>query len=489
MTSISQRIPTSRRRILAGLTVPIAAVALAACGTSSARQSGTAPAPGTVSSSAGSSPARGATSAGSTAAVSAVSNATQAPKSGQVAVQFMSWGDETRQKVRSALTAKFNAAHPGIVASWTVIPSSNYSTKLLTMIAGNVAPDIYMLAPTDLIEYAIKGIALDLSPLIARDHYDTSDYPPKSLQQLQFENKQYAFPQDFPTRGIFYNKTLFQQAGVPLPPGNYTDPSWTWQRFLDAAQKLTKPGANGGPGTFGYSTGYVERQWAPWVYTNGGEWLNADLTVCTMTDAACVDGLQFLQDLSYKYKVATGPDVQQEEGYLPMFASGKVAMIEAIPGNIDQVQQQVKGFDWDCTHIPKGAGGYACTGGGSAYAAYARTAHPDQTWQFFQFSESPQAQKAHVDVGATFPSRYSVYAYYYKQNAGKPPAHLKMFVDAQSALRLDPQTDNWAQIDTAITKEMDLLSTNKNSAKEVAQKIKAAVDPLLKAATARKPRS
>ena len=171
-----------------------------------------------------------------------------------------------------------------------------------------------------------------------------------------------------------------------------------------------------------------------------------------------------------------------------MFSTGRLGMIEAIPGNIDTVQQEAKNLNWDCTHIPRGKGKYACTGGGSCYAIYTRTPHPAEAWEFFKFSESPQAQIAHVKVGATFPSRYSVYKVYLQVNQGKPPDHLKMFIDAQPFLRLDPQTDNFNQINDAIQKQIDLLTIGKEPASKVAQLIKASVDPLLQAAKYRKQR-
>ncbi|HVB97700.1 MAG TPA: sugar ABC transporter substrate-binding protein [Chloroflexota bacterium] len=485
MSSISQPL-ISRRRVLAGLaTLPIGAIVVACSGGSSSPAAPTQaaqPAPTSA-------PAAQATAA-SSAAPAAAPAATVQPASGaKVKVVFLSWGDAVRQKVRTDLTNQFNAKHPNIQADWQVIPAgTTFQAKLLTEIAGNIAPDIFMHAPTDLIHYATENIAFNTSTMIATDKYDLSDYPPKALEQLQFESKQYAFPQDFPTRGMFFNRTLFTQAGITEPPGDYKDETWTWERFIEASTKLTKS-SNGRTSQFGYSTGYVMRQWAPWIYTNGGEWLNADLTKCTITDAPCVEALQFLQDLTYKYKVATNPGDLQEQNGMSMFSTGRVGMIEAIPGQIDSVEKEIKGFDWDCTHFPKGKGSYACTGGGSCYAMYAKTPHPDETWQFFTFADSPEAQLAHVKVGATFPSRYSVYKAYLALYKGKPPAHLQMFIDAQPFLRLDPQTDNWNEIDVAIQKQMDLLTNGKQTGKQVAQLIKDAVDPLLAKAKYRKPRA
>ncbi|HLH72603.1 MAG TPA: extracellular solute-binding protein [Chloroflexota bacterium] len=488
----------SRRRVLAGLVTLPLGVSLVACSGGTNAPSAPTNAPPVAPTSAASvtqptsvpsvPPTTAPAAQPTTMAAQTPAAAAQPQAGGKVKVVFLSWGDAVRQKVRAGLTKEFNDQHPNIQADWQVIPSDNFQAKLLTMIAGNVAPDIFMHSPPDLIRYATENISFNVSPLMATDKFDTSDYPPKALQQLQFEGKQYAFPQDFPTRGMFFDRTLFKQAGLTEPPGNYTDESWTWDRYLEAATKLTKS-SNGRTSQFGYSTGYTMRQWTPWIYTNGGEWLNEDLTKCTITDAPCVEALQFLQDLTYKYKVATRPGDLQEQNGLSMFSTGRLGMIEAIPGNIDTVEQQIKGFDWDCTHFPKGKGNYACTGGGSCYAMYAKTPHPEATWQFFTFADGPEAQLAHVKSGATFPSRYSVYKQYLELYKGKAPLHLQMFIDGQPYLRLDPQTDNWNEIDTAIQKQMDLLANGTKTGKEVAQMVKDTVDPLLAKAKYRKPRA
>src|SRR6266511_2698563 len=40
---------------------------------------------------------------------------------------------------------------------------------------------------------------------------------------------------------VFYNKKLFDQAGVQYPPASYDDQSWTWDKWLETARAVTKP--------------------------------------------------------------------------------------------------------------------------------------------------------------------------------------------------------------------------------------------------------
>jgi multiple sugar transport system substrate-binding protein len=80
----------------------------------------------------------------------------------------------------------------------------------------------------------------DLTPLIERDKWDTSDFIPEVFAIYNVEGKQYGIP--FLTTGsyVYYNMKLFDEAGVPYPPSDWNDKSWTWDAFLETAKKLTK---------------------------------------------------------------------------------------------------------------------------------------------------------------------------------------------------------------------------------------------------------
>jgi hypothetical protein len=71
---------------------------------------------------------------------------------------------------------------------------------------------------------------------------------------------------------------------------------------------------------------------------------------------------------------------------------------------------------------------------------------------------------------------------------GRPPEHFKMFVEGQKYVRLDPQTSNWQDIQTAVDRELVPLWDGQRTAREAAAAVKRVVDPLLQQATARKPR-
>jgi hypothetical protein len=70
--------------------------------------------------------------------------------------------------------------------------------------------------------------------------------------------------------------------------------------------------------------------------------------------------------------------------------------------------------------------------------------------------------------------------------SGLPPKNIRAFVDGLNALRVDPQTTNWAELSAATVREIAPLWSGEKSARDVAFAIKRAVDPLLAQAEAKR---
>ena len=217
----------------------------------------------------------------------------------------------------------FEAKYPGIKV---VLGNTASRDKLQTMAASGTLPDVFIFNSAFFLQYARRSFLLDLTPLVRRDKYDLSDFVDKSLAYYNWQNKQWGVPVDFPARGLMVNAAPFDERSVPAPPANWTDQTWTWDRFLDAAQKLTRD--RNGVTNFGFASATSFRTWTCWLYSNGGEFLNKDATECVLAEAAGVETLQFLQDLRNRYKVWV-PMAEQQQG--ATFELGRIAMTEAGP--------------------------------------------------------------------------------------------------------------------------------------------------------------
>ena len=213
------------------------------------------------------------------------------------------------------IARRFEETHPGIAVDVQLIPWNQYWTKLEASAMSDTMPDVFWMHSQSFLRYASNGMLLDLTDL---EGFDTSAYPEDLVQFYTYEGKRYAIPKDFDTIGLWYNKRLFDEKGIPYP-----DETWDWQKLVTVAQQLTDPAR----GIYGFLAPLDQQSfYYDLVYQNGGEILNADKTACGYRDPITQEAIQFAVDMSQKYHVS--PTIQQfadmsREQY---FQSGKAAM-------------------------------------------------------------------------------------------------------------------------------------------------------------------
>jgi multiple sugar transport system substrate-binding protein len=401
-----------------------------------------------------------------------------------VTLRLLQFGTAPEQVTKAEVLRQFEARYPGLKAELDNAPGgAPYADKLAAATAGGAPPDVFWFDPALFLEYARKGFLLDLAPLVKRDKLDLADFQERSLTQYEWQGKRFGMPKDFPARGMYFNQELFAQAGVASPPGTYADAGWTWDRFLDAAQQLTRE--RNGVATFGWSMGTAFREWMVWVYANGGELVNKDATECTLHEPPAVEALQLLQDLRTRFRYSpTAAEAQAGAD----FARGRVATIESGPFNIGNLRRDARDFVWDAAPMPRGrTGRYASTGGGSGQGLAPGGANREEAWTLLAYLMSPEALlveivKDHLNM----PARKSLANSKAYLDSGLPPKHIKAFVEGLAVLRLDPQTTNWGDISAALAKEIAPLWTGERAPRDVAVAVKRAVDPLLQQAEAKR---
>ncbi|MCL4509085.1 MAG: sugar ABC transporter substrate-binding protein [Chloroflexi bacterium] len=457
------------RRSLLSLTVSatLGAVTLAACGrapsqtvtTSTSAPSGTALA--TAQRSVG------------TAAPTAV-----APNGQQVHLIATNWSNVAVAALYNKLVKQFEQAHPAIKVSYSPT-TGNYWTKLLTQAAGSDAPDVFWMNAQNLGAWAARKQLLNLSSLAAKDKYDFSDFWKAGLAAYTLNGDLLSMPSQVDNRGLFFNKTLFTRAGTPPPPVTYHDTQWNWQAFLTACQHLTKSSAGGQPGQYGclVPNGFIN--YAPWVWANGGHFMNPERTACTMTSPETVAAFQFLQDLIHKYRAAPGPDVLTTESAATLFSTGKIGMTTDTISMITYYRKNAAHFTWDTGALPAGKAGFANQSSGPAWSVEQQSKHADEAWLLSSFLVSPAAELMLAQGGALLPSRISIAKQVWEHPAGTP-AHGSIFLDGMSYVHPNPFVWNWSQIETMLIKQLSYLWDGSKTAFDVMQAIKPQMDQLLR---------
>ncbi|HET7771905.1 MAG TPA: extracellular solute-binding protein, partial [Chloroflexota bacterium] len=146
-----------------------------------------------------------------------------------VTVSFFHGGQQAEQDARIELLKAFNAKYPQIKTEHLYTPQET-GAKLDSLLSAGTPPDIFYIANgADVTTRAARGSLQELGPLARRDKLDTSDFFESAVALYQFCGKQYAYPLDFPNQELYYNVELFEQAGVRVPPGGWTDTTWNYE--------------------------------------------------------------------------------------------------------------------------------------------------------------------------------------------------------------------------------------------------------------------
>lgn len=173
----------------------------------------------------------------------------------------------------------------------------------------------------------------DLTSYITADKWDVNAYfQPGLMDRYKINNKYYGVSQ-LSTFGsvLLYNKDLLDKAGLKPPPVDWNDASWTMDKALEYATKLTKdPGSPNG--TFGMSLDLWAKMTSLPFLWGGDSWTKEHYTdfIAPKTNFNSEPVLQahtFLQDLIYKHKVMPDPATAKSLGQLGNpFQTGKIAM-------------------------------------------------------------------------------------------------------------------------------------------------------------------
>ncbi len=387
--------------------------------------------------------------------------ASQAPKaeSGKdVTLTYAVWSqDATMQK----LIDQFQKENPKIHVKLQVDPFMDYWTKLQVAATAGKAPDAFWMLGDHFQTYASNGQLLVLDAAIKDAKIDMSVYPKALVNLFNYKGHQYGLPKDFDTIGLWYNKKMFDAAGVKYP-----DSTWTWDDVRKNAKLLTNP-ANG---TFGIAAP-LNRQESLYntVAQAGGNIISADGTKSGYDKASTQAGIQFWIDL---LKDGSSPTLAQmsDTEAVAQFENQKVAMYYGGSFYASRFyQNKALQPNVDVTVLPTGMKRATVINGIQNVGA-AKTAHPAELAKFLLFLGGKEAAKIQAATGAVIP------AYKNTQQGwvdSMPNFNLKAFMDEIPYSVVYPVSGNtsaWNDLETAnLTPVWQLTTSVKDGADALAK--------------------
>ena len=405
----------------------------------------------------------------------AQSGAGASPAGEVVEIEYLNPTDAEQLKVQTAITDAFQKATPGVKVKLNSMSWDGYWDKLQTMVAGGVAPDMFRMDYVYMAVWGSNGVPIALDDYVGSD-IDKSVFAEgydKVFKAYQYQGKQYGLPQDVNTQVLFYNKSLFDAAGVEYP-----SEKWKWNPddggdFLAAAQKLTKENQ------WAYSQDWYWEPESPWLWENGGDWHDPEITKSTMSDPKTMAGIQFLADLLLKYKVSPSPAQMAGRDATTLFNSGNIAMYQSGRWQVPTLRT-VKDLDWDVAVLPEGVAGRNTTLGGTASSISNQSKHPHETWQYAKWYLTEAAQKMIANLALSTPLVKSVLeSQEFMQST--PPANNGVWLQTIVWLRPMPVTTNFDQVDRIRTTELTEVWTGRKSVADACQAMDDQINATLKA--------
>ena len=313
--------------------------------------------------------------------------------------------------VYSQISTDLDAELDGITLTYEPGGSegANYQDQLKAEIAAGTAPDVFWIPGTDVADFATRGLILNAADLAAStDGFSVDDFYAGPMFHLTYNPETgaagadsgavWGLPRDVSTFALYLNMDLINEAGAPDPRELAANGEWTWDAFLDVAQKTRALGSD----IYGYGASAWWGPYGVWLNASGGGFFTEDRSACALNTEESLAGLDFQRSLYQDYDVAT-PYGEDPE---PTFRAGKVAMFQngrwATPG------VRTVDFEWDVVQLPNGPAG---TAGNwlfwGAYVINANTEHPEQAWALAQALTTAQTQGKISALGANIPSRVS----------------------------------------------------------------------------------
>ncbi|WP_319559596.1 sugar ABC transporter substrate-binding protein [Marispirochaeta sp.] len=299
-------------------------------------------------------------------------------------IQYAFWGNPDAIGVEEEIINIFEAKNPGIKIEPVVSGYDDYHTKLLTLLAGGVPPDVVRIDSYFFQDFMRAKALREISDLIDRDGIDLSKYYPLGVQENTYADGIYGLPWGTAPLYMLLNLKMFRDAGVPLPPMD-----WDWKDFARITKTLTK--GEGAEKQFGFATSVRNlSSILPFVWANGGDLFDPSMTYFAFDKPEAYEAIQKLADL-------------YREGYMPQdalnapsntvlnrwFVNNKLAMMGGAASDILTIQN-VEGTEFEAWPLPNGRIKKTTVYKSNIVGISSQSKKIDQAWTFLKFLRGPE---------------------------------------------------------------------------------------------------
>lgn len=361
---------------------------------------------------------------------------------------------------------QFAKDNPGYTCKIELQPIANYTENAVTAIVGGNSPDVMALDTLFLPTMISQGLLDPLDDFMDRYALDGANYVDVLYNAGISDGQVYALPYRFTCSVLFYNKTLFDNAGVAYP----TD-RMEFDAFRDMTAALTIPGQQYGYGIAASKNdpANVMSSFCPFLWGFGGDFLNSDLAASALSTEESISAIDYWVQLYYDGLVPEGCiNYAITADLFPLAMNQTVAMIPMGDNNIVKIDEyaQANGFEWGVVLHP----GYARAAGWS-YSIPISAKHKEGAEIFINWFLQPEVVSQNT---VCLPGVKEA------QSMGKwaDPLYDIYSVAAEYSIHC-PNTPAWTQIQTIVTEELQDALTKVKTPAEAAALMAERVDEIM----------
>lgn len=309
-----------------------------------------------------------------------------------------------QQKADRPTLDAFIKAHPDISVTYNTASTGDVDEQpVLTRIAAGTPPDVVNAADLLLASWSLTKAIVPLDSYMQRDKFDTSHYWPASRTVIQYAGKTWGMPWTNDVRGLLYNKTLFQNAGLDpaKPPATLSDTK-------DAGDRITKSQGD----TYsqvGFIPWYGQGVWLwGWGWAYGGDFWDPTTQKVTANDPKNVAALTYFQQEVQRLGLAkiNAFTKAQSQGKLSGPLAGNMGMWIDGNWNSASIKQNAPNFDYGVGPWPLPEGGKASSWSGIwCYVMPQGVKNPDAAWTLLGYLGGADAQLINCEITGDTPAR------------------------------------------------------------------------------------
>ena len=364
-------------------------------------------------------------------------------------------------KVRMRIIEAFTRLHPEIKIQ-VQMSGPDPTQQILTYAAGGKCPDVVMQWES-YSHFVELGILENLDTFLNADQDYAArireDGEPAVHELFRYRGGQYVLPEQWAGIFLYYNKKLFEEAGVRPPPGRWED-AWTFDEFLAAAQALTKRDSSGRTTQWGFADAWPVPRYSASIFgmNNGGEWFvpPTDPQRTAIDGEEFIEGFQFYADLAVRHRVAPRSTDADALPSIQLFSQGKAAMVLTGHWQYNAMLAEPD-LDFDITVLPAGPRGHGAKSdiGSTGLGISAASPRKELAWEFVKFATGPVGQQAVAESGLFVPALKSALHSEAFAKAHSRIRNLEVLTGGPANANPIPVTPNWSRVDDAFHRASD----------------------------------